>query len=329
MQKDLLKKLGIKIGHYTDSQNITGLTCFISEKGAHIGIDIRGSNTGSLNTPAFEPKAAGKLVYGVVLTGGSTYGLESAFGIMNYLEENGIGNKTRAGLVPEITGAVIYDIAVGSSKVRPTVKNGYDTANKSSYDDFSQGSIGVGTGATTGKWGLGKPLKGGFGIGVVNLPNDIIVAAFVVTNAIGDTINPKTGKFYSETGNQNLNNYDFQNQNLSEYTGLMKLQKHNTTLAVIATNVALYKTQLMKVAELTHDGMARSIFPIHTNMDGDIVFALSSQSGEFKAVKDIPEISLIDIIGTASADALSIAIKNSILNAKGIEGFPSYSESYR
>jgi len=318
MEESILKSLGIKIGHYTDHTNLTGTTVFIAEKGANIGIDIRGSNTGTLNIPAFDPKAAGKLIQGVVLTGGSTFGLESAFGVMQYLEENQIGNITRGGIVPGIIGAVIYDIAVGN-KVYPNKSNGYIASQNASFNNLDQGNIGVGTGATVGKWFKGKKMKGGFGMSYIKLPNDIIVAAFVVTNSIGDIINPATGQSYFKNGGFQ-NPFDNKTDNL---TSLMDLSGTNTTLAVIATNVNLNKTALMKIAELAHDGMARSIYPVHTNMDGDVIFALSSLSGSKLELK-IPEITLIDVVGLAGSNVLAEAIINSVSQAESIAGFPSY-----
>jgi len=317
---EILQRLGLKIGHYTDEENLTGSSVFIADKGANIGIDIRGSNTGTLNTPAFEPKASGKLAHGVVLTGGSTFGLESAFGVMKFLEEKKIGNKTRAGIIPGITGAVIYDIAVGN-KVYPNKENGYTASMNASYTNVEQGNIGVGTGATTGKWFGGTKRKGGFGIAYTQLPNNIIVSAFVVTNAIGDVVNPKTNLFYSESGGYKA---DFDEQ-INHLTGLMDLTGTNTTLAVIATNVNLGKTALMKIAELAHDGMARAIFPVHTNMDGDVIFAVNSLSGDNLKL-EIPEISLIDIIGLTASEVLAQAINNSILNAKAIPDYIEYKQ---
>lgn len=131
MNKESLERVGTKIGHYTDGKNLTGMTVFIAEKGTDIGIDIRGSSTGSHNTEAYgNPKAATRLAHAIVLTGGSSFGLESVFGVMQYLEEQGIGNRTRAGVVPGITGGVIYDLTVGNARVRPTKENGLETLLK-------------------------------------------------------------------------------------------------------------------------------------------------------------------------------------------------------
>ena len=325
LEKDLLTRIGLKLGHYTDSANITGMSVFIAESGAHIGIDIRGSSSGTLNTGVYEAKAAGRLVHAVLLTGGSLFGLESAFGAMRFLEENDIGSTTRAGVIPLITGAVIYDLPVGNAHVRPNRENGYQAAQSASYDQFAQGCVGVGTGATVGKWVNGVPMKGGFGIGATTI-NEILVVAFAVTNAVGDVVNPKVGQFYSECGKQELVNRSF-NPEVERLNGLIAssfMAPANTTLAVIATNMSLHKTQLMKVAELAHDGMARAIHPIHTNLDGDVIFALSSLSGERRDVSHMSEMTCVDVVGIAAADALVKAINNSVRYASAIAGFPAY-----
>jgi L-aminopeptidase/D-esterase-like protein len=301
---NLLQKVGIQIGHYTHPQKLTGVTVFMAKGGAEIGIDIRGSGTGTLNTAAFEPKSAGKIVHAVVLTGGSIYGLESAFGILEYLESHGIGNRRSGKLVPGITGAVISDLKE-SQDTKPTKANGYEAAANCSYDNLTQGNIGVGNGATVGKWFQGKKRKGGFGIAVKILAKDIIVAAFVVTNAVGDVISPD-----NQDKPQKLSDiHDL--EELAKLSGLMNFSPENTTLGVIATNVKLNKTQLMKVAELAHDGMARAIYPVHTSLDGDVVFALSSLDGE-RIEPAIPVTTLVDLVGITAADALEEAIHSSV-----------------
>jgi L-aminopeptidase/D-esterase-like protein len=307
---EVLKRVGIKIGHYTNQEDLTGVTVFIAENGAEIGIDIRGSGTGTINTPAFDPKSAGKIVNAVVLAGGSIFGLESAFGVLEYLEENNIGNRRSGRLVPGITGAVLHDLAEGNDK-RPTKKNGFYAASNSSYDNVIQGNIGAATGATIGKWFKGRKRKGGFGIAAKVLAKDIIVAAFVVTNAIGDVINWDASLNKKECQSQQklyqLNGFE----ELKKLSGFMDFSPQNTTLGVIATNVKLNKTQLMKVAELAHDGMARAIYPVHTSLDGDIVFALSSLDGE-RIAPPLPDTTMVDLVGVAAADALEEAIHNSI-----------------
>jgi L-aminopeptidase/D-esterase-like protein len=325
VDKDGLQRVGIKLGHYTDEENLTGLTCFIAESGANIGIDVRGSNSGTMNTPLFDAKGGRDLAHAVVFAGGSLFGLESTFGVMQFLEEAGIGYSHRGQIIPLITGAVIYDLLVGNSKVRPTKANGFSAAQSASQLVLEQGNIGVGTGATVGKWTLGAPMKGGFGMAISTIGDDILVAAFVVTNAIGDVVNPKTGQFYSESGQYGQILEGFQPR-AGRLSGLISLAPTNTTLAVVATNIALEKTHLMKVAEQAHNGMARSIQPIHTNMDGDVVFALSSLSGERKKLPAATSVTTVDLVSLAAAEAMTRAIKNSIIHARSIPGFPALAQ---
>ena len=306
LPNELLPRIGLKIGHYSDVKDQTGVTAFIVEKGAEIGIDIRGSSTGTINTPAYDPNSSGKIVHAVVLTGGSIFGLESVFGVLEYLEQQNIGNNKFGKAVPGITGAVIYDLGFGND-VRPNKRSGFIAAAESSYQNLNQGSIGVGTGATIGKWFGGRKMKGGFGIAAKILAKDIIVAAFVVTNAMGNLIPPNnSGGDKLEPAYESLDL-----DHLKGFSGLLDLAGQNTTLALIATNVKMNKIQLMKVAELAHDGMARSIYPVHTNSDGDVIFALSSLNGE-RLEPALPDSVLVDLIGLAAADALYEAIHNSV-----------------
>ena len=314
MDTSQLKRLGLKIGHYTDSHNLTGTTVFITDQGADIGIDIRGAWPGFLSAPYYGATSAASIAEAVVLTGGSTYGLEAVLGAVQFLEENGIGTMTRAGILPAVAAAVIYDLGVGNGKIRPTKENGYEAASRASDSNLQQGNIGVGTGATSGKWIGGKKLKGGFGMAVTKLPIGIEVGAFVVTNSVGDA----TGLMDHQLPDPKA--YE------GSLFGLMRSedpQTTNTTLSVVATNAAMDKIQLMKVSELTHDGMARAIFPLHTMLDGDTVFALSSHSGERKEFQGLQRNTLTDLVGIAAQDAVANAIQNSLKAAKPIPGYPA------
>lgn len=311
MNEAVLKRLGLKIGHYTDQKNQTGLTVFISPQGASIGIDIRGSNAGTFNTPIYGPHGVAERVNAVVLTGGSNYGHESVFGVMQYLEEEKVGFKNETAILPQITSACIYDLSLGNPSIRPTKANGYLAAQCASYSNLEQGVCGVGTGAMVGDWLKGKKMKGGFGMDHTILPHGILVAAFVVTNSTGDVINPSTGAFYADDGEYDLANKNISADDLKLLESSEPPQK-NTTLAVIATNVKMEKHQLAKVAELAHDGMARAIFPVHTMHDGDTIFALSSGSGEQKTFPHVWSGTITDIVGIAAQDALMKAIKNSV-----------------
>ena len=302
-----LEKLGIKIGHYTDLDGLTGATVIIPDNGADIGIDVRGSDTGTINIPAYEIKGADKIVEAIVLTGGSTAGLECSIGVMDYLKS------------PSVVGAVIYDRKIGKD-VRPHLKNGFEMAQKANYSNLEQGNIGVGTGATTGKWIYKNRIKGGFGISIKEISNNAYIGAFVVTNAVGDVINPITKDFYSESGKYDFNNYYDKN------FGDKKIERGtNTTLAVIVTNIEMSREELIKVSELAQDGMARAIYPVHTNWDGDVIFSISPHCKN-RINLDLNSFDLVNYIGIAASDILVEAINNSVKNAESIGGFISYKD---
>lgn len=302
-----LEKLGIKIGHYTDLDGLTGATVIIPDNGADIGIDVRGSDTGTINIPAYEIKGADKTVEAIVLTGGSTEGLECSIGVMDYLKS------------PSVVGAVIYDRKIGKD-VRPHLKDGFEMAQNANYSNLEQGNIGVGTGATTGKWIYKNRIKGGFGISIKEISNNAYIGAFVVTNAVGDVINPITKDFYSESGKYDFNNYYDKN------FGDKKIERGtNTTLAVIVTNIEMSREELIKVSELAQDGMARAIYPVHTNWDGDVIFSISPHCKN-RINLDLNSFDLVNYIGIAASDILVEAINNSVKNAESIGGFISYKD---
>ena len=326
MDQKTLRQVGVKIGHFTDLRNATGTTVFLTEKGADIGMDIRGSSTGTFNTESYgNPTSARKLVHGIVLTGGSTYGLEACFGVLEYLEQNHIGAPYANKIVPGVTGAVLYDFGIGN-EAKPEKKDGHHACVNASYDEITEGSIGAGTGATIGKWFKGKRMKGGFGTAETWINKNIVVTAFVVTNALGDAVNPATGSFYGDEGRYLL---AFP-ENVVQRTTLFRTHPTNeshTTLAVIATNLSLNRPSLTKIAQMAHDGIARSIFPVHTSFDGDMTFAISSHNGERKNI-DRPDSYLIDLVGIAASDALMKAIKQSIITADSLFNVPSYKDLY-
>ena len=300
-----LEKLGIKIGHYTNTEGLTGATVIIPDNGADIGIDVRGSDTGTINTPAYEIKGADKTVEAIVLTGGSTAGLECSIGVMDYLKS------------PSVVGAVIYDRKIGKD-IRPHLKDGIEMAKNANYNNLQQGNIGVGTGATTEKWIYKNRIKGGFGISIKEISNNAYIGAFVVTNAVGDVINPITKEFYSESGKYDFNNYydkNFGNKNIERGT--------NTTLAVIVTNVEMTREELIKVSELAQDGMARAIYPVHTNWDGDVIFSISPHCKN-RIKLDLNSFDLVNYIGIVASDILIEAINNGIKNAESIGGFRAF-----
>jgi L-aminopeptidase/D-esterase-like protein len=268
-----------------------------------------------------DPLMANRSVQAVCLAGGSLWGLAAAFGVMRYLEEHGLGVETRAARIPVVPAAVVYDSTAGDPKARPSPDDGYRAALTAGSGPVRQGNVGAGTGATTGKGTRGIPIKGGVGTASVALPGGVIVGALAVVNSVGDVVHPSTGELYATHGG--FDSVPPLHELGTGLGGSPSLEGENTTLGVIATNAHLDKTQLRKVAQVSHNAFARAIRPIHTMRDGDTIFALAVQEGAVKA----PGVwwgETVDIMATAAEDALLRALVAALLHAESVPGFPSY-----
>jgi L-aminopeptidase/D-esterase-like protein len=309
---------GIRVGHFTDSRRPTGCTVVLYERGAVAGVDVRGSAPGTRETDLLRPTNLVDKVNAIVLSGGSAFGLESATGVMRYLEEHDAGFPTAAGKVPIVPAAILYDLNVGDGKIRPNAEAGYSACMNAKSGTIEEGSIGAGAGATVGKIGGGKPMKGGIGTASIKLPNGLVVGAMVAVNCVGDVIDPKTGKIIA--GARTLDGKAFLNI-IDAYRagrGVTPGPGQNTTIGIVATNARFDKTQMTKIAEMSHDGMARAINPTHTPSDGDTLFAMSIGTSSVSAN--------LTAIGALAAEAVSEAILRAVMKAKSLPGFPSYTE---
>ncbi|WP_370445884.1 P1 family peptidase [Petrotoga sp. 9PW.55.5.1] len=292
---------GIKVGHYTDNQSLTGCTVILYEEGAVGGVDVRGSAPGTRETDLLRPINLVQKVHAVLLTGGSAFGLDAASGVMQYLEENKVGFQTNSIKVPIVPAAVIYDLDIGDPLKRPDKNSGYLAAKNASSDPVEEGSIGVGTGALVGKaLGSQYAMKGGVGSYSIELEKGIVVGAITVVNSTGDVY--ENGKIIAGALDKNKNFI-----NIYEYMKKFAVNANageNTTLSVVATNAILTKEEANKVAQIAHDGMARAIKPVHTMYDGDVVFCLST--GEIE--------SNVTIIGELAAEAVEKSIIRAVKN---------------
>ena len=265
---------GIKAGCWTDGEAMTGCTAIICEKGAVAGVDVRGSAPGTRETDLLRGYNAVTAVQGVMLSGGSAYGLAAAEGAMRYFEEKGLGVDVGVGVVPIVPSAVIFDLTVGSASVRPGEREGY-LACKSAGDILPVGSFGAGTGATVGKaYGMEYCEKSGQGTACIELPGGVKVAALMVVNALGDVYDPDSGSIVRGARK------DGQYLNCMRIANAANVSFKNTTVGVVATNARLDREQANKLASMAHDGLAMCIRPVHTNFDGDTVFALAT--GEYE-----------------------------------------------
>src|SRR5579883_1326151 len=309
---------GLKVGHFTETRRPTGCTVILYERGAVAGVDVRGSAPGTRETDLLKPTNLVDKVNAIVLSGGSAFGLDSATGVMRYLEEHDAGYPTAAGKVPIVPAAILYDLNVGDAKIRPNADAGYKACMNAKTGPIEEGSVGAGAGATVGKMGGGKPMKGGIGTSSIKLPNGLVVGAIVAVNCVGDVIDPKTGKIVA--GARTADGKSFLNimQTLRSGRGVVQPNAppgQNTTIGVVATNARFDKTQMTKIAEMAHDGMARAINPTHTPSDGDTLLSMSTGTVTANAN--------LTAIGALAAEMVSEAILRAVMKAKSVPGYPS------
>lgn len=305
---------GIKVGHYTDADSITGCTVILCENGAVGGVDVRGSAPGTRETDLLRPMNLVEKVQAILLSGGSAYGLDAAGGVMRYLEERGFGYETLMAKVPIVPAAIIYDLNIGSPKVRPGAEEGYKACLAATDKAVAEGSVGAGTGATVGKiLGIERATKSGLGTASREIGGGLVVAALVVVNAVGNVIDHKTGKTLAAPRNEQNNGFLDTVELLEQIYNWYTPMPTNTTIGVIATNAGLNKEQANKLAQMAQDGIARAINPSHTMHDGDATFALSLGDKTCD----------INILGSVAAEIVSDAIVRAIQHAETLGGIPS------
>jgi L-aminopeptidase/D-esterase-like protein len=290
----------------------------IAEKGATAGVDVRGSAPGTRDTDLLAPTATVEQVHGILLSGGSAFGLEAAGGVMRYLEERGVGFKFGGAVVPIVPAAILFDLGIGDPKIRPTADCGFRAASAATDGPVAEGNVGAGAGATVGKMGgRDRAMKGGIGSAAITLPNGLVVAALVAVNARGDVIDPATGQVVAGMRTEDGRGLADARRRLKSGQLELPLPEalQNTTIGVVATNARLTKTQATKIAQLAHDGLARAIVPAHTSADGDAIFALAT------GVRTGPDD--LDTIGALAAEAMAEAIVRAVRAATGIPGFPA------
>ncbi len=315
---------GIQVGQVTDLEALTGCTVILCEAGAVGGVDQRGGAPGTRETDLLRPMHLVQEVHAILLAGGSAFGLDAAGGVMRYLENKGIGFPTGAARVPIVPAAILYDLGVGDPNTRPDEVMGYQACLNASSDPPQQGNIGAGTGCTVGKiLGPGKMMKSGLGTASLSLRGGLIVAALMVVNAFGDIIDPLNGTILagvrsSKDPTVKPREADFFADTLSvmqTFIGKAALSfatRGNTTIGVVATNARLDKEGANKVAQMAHNGLARTLRPAHTSLDGDTIFALSM--GKKKAPASL--------IGAFAAEVTAQAVVNAVRAAVTIAGIP-------
>lgn len=306
---------GIRVGHAVSTEGHTGCTVVLVEHGAIAGVDIGGSAPGMRETEMLNPTNMIVRIHALLLTGGSTFGLNAAGGVQQFLQERDIGFTASTGVVvPIVPTAVIFDLDVGKPRIYPNRAMGLAACEAATEDVSPEGRIGAGIGATIGKiLGSELAMRGGLGTASVRLDNGVTVGALAVCNAWGDVVNPRRGQIVAgarhpeaETSFLDTESYIFgQTELATRYFGM------DTTLCIVATDGAFTREQTTKIAMMAQDGIARVIRPSHTLFDGDVVFALATLGRPAQAVD-------VNIVGSVAARLVETAIVRGVCLANEI-----------
>ena len=311
---------GIRVGHYTDLRAATGCTVVLCPEGAVGGVDVRGSAPGTRETDLLRPVNLVSLVHGVLLSGGSAFGLDAAGGVVRYLEERGAGIAFGGASIPIVPAAILFDLGLVRGDVRPGSDEGYAACRAASSGPVAQGSVGAGAGATVGKLlGLGLAVKGGIGSYLVELGDGVVVGAVAAVNALGGVVDPNTGALIAGPRTADGSMLDSMEAITSpEYRRAASTSSGNTTIGVVATNARLSVEQSNKLAQVAHDGLAMAVRPAHTMADGDTMFALATGTDD-----RTPD---VNRLCAATALCVSRAIMRGVTEAVGVGGVPGVRE---
>mgnify|MGYP001197114658 FL=1 len=296
---------GVKVGHKEDNNALTGCTVILTEEGATAGVDVRGSAPGTRETDLLDPVNTVNEVHAICLAGGSAFGLEAASGVMQYLEEQGVGLDVGVAKVPIVPSAILFDLAVGNPNVRPNKEMGYEAAKSAKRGMFKMGNVGAGCGATVGKLlGFENAMKSGLGSASVKV-DELIVGAIVAVNAVGDVRDPNTNEILAGTRHPETRQLVNSEKFLREKHQLFTQKGTNTTIGVVAVNAKLTKAEAKKIAQVTQNALARTIAPVHTTMDGDTIFTLGTGDKVYP----------IDIIASLAIKVMEEAIIRAVKEA--------------
>lgn len=318
---------GIEVGHAQDDEALTGCTVILCRKGAVAGVDVRGGAPGTRETDLLTPVNLVEKVHAIVLAGGSAFGLDAASGVMKYLEEQKIGFNTGAAKVPIVPSAILYDLNLGRADVRPDSAMGYRAAASASSSAPDEGNVGVGTGASVGKmFGASLATKSGVGTASLSIGGGVTVGALIAVNAWGDVVDPQTGEIVAGLRSGKVGPLRVGGKNhFADTLAMMRkplgrgllgfASRANTVIGVVATNAKLTKAGATKVAQMAQDGIARTMRPAHTMLDGDAIFALST--GARRAD--------VTTVGAFAAEVMVEAVLRAVKSAGPAGGLPGFS----
>jgi L-aminopeptidase/D-esterase-like protein len=315
---------GICVGHAQDMQALTGCTVVLCQTGAVGGVDQRGGAPGTRETDLLRPAHLVERVHAVVLAGGSAFGLDAASGVMRFLEERQVGFDTHDARVPIVPAAILYDLAIGDAKVRPDAAMGYQACLNAGAQRPAEGNVGAGTGATVGKiLGMGQAMKAGIGTASMRIGAGVVIGAIMAVNAFGDVIDPATGQILAgarstDLGPVRVGAPGYFADSLQVMKSLVGrtivgfATRQHTVIGVVATNARLSKEEANKVAQMAQAGVARTVRPSHTLLDGDTLFVLAT--GRRRAD--------VNIVGAFAAEVVAEAIVRAVRTARTVAGLP-------
>jgi L-aminopeptidase/D-esterase-like protein len=315
---------GILVGHAQDDEALTGCTAILCLKGAVGGVDQRGGAPGTRETDALRPMHLVGRIHGVMLAGGSAFGLDSASGAMRFLEEKKIGFRVGAARVPIVAAAILLDLNIGSATRRPDADMGYRACRSAAADPPAEGNAGAGAGCTVGKiLGFGRAMKSGIGTASRDCGGGVVVGAIAAVNALGDVVDPASGAIIA--GARSLKFGPLRLGEKGPFAGTLSVLRSltgrsvlriarggNTVIGVVATNARLNREEANKMAQMAQDGLARAVQPAHTMLDGDTIFSL--------ATGDCP--ADVNIAGAFAAEAFAEAVVRAVRSAKTAGGLP-------
>ncbi len=310
---------GLLVGHWTDTQAATGCTVVLCPEGAVASADVRGGAPGSRETDLLRPGSLVERVHAVLLTGGSAYGLDAATGVMRWLEERGKGFPVPTGVVPIVVGAVLIDLSLGRSDVRPDAAAGYAACQAASGEQPAEGSVGGGTGTTVAKaMGMERALKGGIGGALETTDDGVTVGALMAVNSFGEVVDPDSGRVVAGPRGEDGRFADTLAVLRSQPLLSPFAAEPNSTIGVVATDANLSKSDCYRLAVMAQAGLTRAIRPAHTPVDGDTIFALATGAADRRA--DVMQ------LGSLAARAVERAILRAVTSATGLAGVPSAAE---
>jgi len=306
---------GIEVGHAQNLDAATGCSVVISREGATVGVDVRGGAPGTRETDLLDPVNLVENVHAVVLAGGSAFGLDAACGVMQFLEERGIGFDVQVTKVPIVCSAVLFDLVIGDHRVRPDREMGYRACLNAQKNECSQGNVGAGAGATVGKiFGMDRAMKSGLGSYALQT-GELKVGAMVAVNALGNVIDPVAGEALAGPLSEDRKTIlETEEVMIESYGKKGDLFSRNTTLGIVATNAAFSKAQATKIASMAHKGYARTMRPAHSMFDGDTIFAMAT--GHVEAD--------LSVVGLLSARVMERAVVAAVKNARTLCGVKAY-----